>query len=461
MARRFTIAEKVREQALAHCHVSTIGNWVIAIALASAVSAAHASSTAPTPSVNARLYGDGLTATAHGPDAVFHNPAGLFRYRQLSLRLASIDAMVDGASVRGANASGEARESESQIFERLFDRLTTEEETALMARVNPFEIIMPIFALQTFSAANFRTQRVDADGKPVKNREDATGWDLTGGMDTGAIAGLAVGYGPVSVGYSQYLLVRSGIRSRPTDANAVTIADASRAGTLDVDTVDFDEFTDFTWGSAIGRNIGVMVKPLGHQGLTVGVAHLMAGGLKFAKDVPASAKALARHEDSMQELAEEYGIELKRPESREATTNVGVAFAVGGTAKNFWRAGLNLETQDIGGEQVEHPHVVSGEVGLRVPWPAPKDSVFIRFALPQIGGGLTPCHLGLSSMLLIASHRPGESSTWGFDLSLHGGTGGVSYLTFELKGLAEEFVDGTSPTTRYGASVAAGLTLML
>jgi hypothetical protein len=302
-----------------------------------------------------------------------------------------------------------SEESDTKTFtiEDFYDQLYSQKTTSLESTLRFGDIAIPFFGLTGFSRAGATSTFVDSSSRDY--------YDMNVRGDFGVAAGLAVKWGKLALGYSQYRLVRAHVHTEPSEAQIQQIADVA-AGTANESTVPYRDFSEFYYGGAVGHNAGLLYRFFGDDNPSaIGISVLNAGKTKFRHDAPITNKALIKLEESMQQEAKDHDIVMTLPPDIPEMVNTGVTLGWGDEDTGF-RATLSVDESDIGGKHIEHKTAASAEVGVFLP-----DDLALATAAEIIEIKERTYHVGLLGARIFGGTRIKAYESFGGGLSFHFG----------------------------------------
>ena len=396
---------------------------------------------------------EAVTSNASPSTMSYYNPALLGRNDAIQLKLLGVEASADSRSIKDALSSNStSNQSQSQSLEAFYKRInSTSEATSMAINITALDFAVPWFALQTFGSSNLSSSRVS---DPTEDYYDASAR-----LRAGGIFGTGVSFGKFSIGASQYYFSESSIRTTPK----VSVSDAINTDieneTFSNSSAAFKDFTEIKYGHATGRNVGALVHWREDNPSAFGYSILNLGETTMQANSPSVASQVKNEESKMKNLATEYDIELKTPENLPELHNIGLTIGYGGNSKSIVKIAGSVDYHDIRGSYIKNKFTSSIEFGIDVPEDVATKYV-VRFNTKTVSGWNIPMQVGVLKAKVVAGHRPGSYSSYGWETVFHGGTANLSVVLLTLQGNVQETHGNTTPKRKYGLKASIGLTLL-
>ena len=397
---------------------------------------------APTPYSLARS--EALTAAKlPGLEALYYNPAAL-AHSDVNVGVVGVEGAADEVSI---TKSQEVDKEDDQV-EQVFSRVSAGDPVYVDVVSRVLDIALPYFAVNSFYRVLLESQ------SPIMGESDLYQTEMN--VDFGAILGFAVGYKGYSIGYSSYLLRRTGLTMTPSEAQMSTIKTAIDADSFNEETVDFRDFSTVTSGGAQGGNLGLMARPFEGNIFAIGLSVLNMGGTKFEDTLPLENSQYDELEKDLDEAANVYSIDKSLPDDIPEIVNVGLNVGIGGTDEDIAKAELSLDYNDVGGSSIVNKFAASTEFGLSIP-----DILALKTSVQIAKYQEKLIHMGLSSITVQAGARPGSYSSYGGVLGFHFGyEKKVSLIKLNVSYYNNTFATDGDPLVVSGVKAAVGLTLI-
>lgn len=397
------------------------------------------------PNFEDRAVGEARTASARGTAALFYNPAAL---TQSSWHFSLVDVqqtMDDGW--RSASKKYPGSQNGEDGLTTILDALDTGKPFATATDVSVLSVSMPYLATNIFSGLHSQVIKTKSE-----DGDDVLG--LSTGADAGAIAGLGIQIGKLSLGYSRYLLVTSSIEAHASSTYIADTRGKLDSGILTPATVPYRDFVNAAYGQGLGQNVGMLYQPFLDQNPSgIGVSVLNVGQTRFDKKWITSPQ-FKQQEERLQELSDQYEIPLEKPDALPQMVNTGITVGWGGGSSDDVTFLTSFDMDDIGGNTIKHKFAAGSELDLELP-----DSVAKLLTMRYEHKGYK-YQLGLMGTHFAAGIRPGDNAAVNYGLTLHGGLNNVSFLKITLQGFQEVLLDeGGRRLDGIGAELA--LTLLL
>jgi hypothetical protein len=421
------------------------------ISLASSVANASSKYVGLIPSSTSRAKVEAVVSDVSGSDALFYNPAGL-AWQGWSLRLFGLEFGSDTDSQeRISDFQKQTENDESNMIAEAYRKLNAPKPVVIETTARVADLAIPYLSLTSFS-------RITGTSEYLGETRMVDGYEMNLDADFGAAAGASIKIGKLGIGYSQYRLVRSQIRSTPSTTQLNSVIDAAEAEQLAEDTVPFREFTQFSYGGAVGQNLGLLYRFFGGGNPSgIGISVLNMGGTKFTEDLPVTNQELIKYEERFKSQASMYGIDIELPDDIPEMINAGLSLGWS-TKEEAVRLFCSIDENDIGGEHIQHKTAASCEAGLILP-----DKLALALAAEIIRKDQNTYHVGLLGARIFGGRRFDAYESQGVAMNLHLGYKKVISLVridlenFQTKALDEryKFMEMT------GYRAVIGLTLIL
>lgn len=415
--------------------------------LAIAVDALGASQVGLVASTSSWGRAEALTSSARGSDALYYNPA-LQAFNRFSLRLLSIEVATDKNSVNETvekyqNGIDPRKFTVGDFYRRLDSEKPISTET--MARL--LDITVPYLGVSSIADLKVSSRRLP----------DTSAYDMRVSADVGGIAGFALSFKGIAIGYSQYQITRAVVASSPSDDQMSKIRQAVAADELTDQTVPFRDFSSFQYGGARGHNIGFAFRPIGDNPTGLALSVLNMGNARFGENSMIRSKDLHTLETKMRAEAQQYDIALSKPDEIPEMINAGVNVGLE-DPDGYFHLLLAGDYDDIGGHTLDHKLGTSCEAGFELPaklallasWPILKKEKKYQI------------HMGFLGLSVFGGYRPGDYYTRGARIAFHFGYNKIfSIVKLEIEGFELTPVKNNIDTQgMYGLKSILGLTFL-
>ncbi len=406
---------------------------MLAVGLTMRASEMQAQSIGLLPSSSTRAKAEAVVSDVSGSDALFYNPAGL-AWQSWSLRLIGVEMGSDTDSQkRISDFQQQTTSDETSMIAEAYRKLQSPQPVVVETTARLADLAIPYLSFTSFS-------RITGKSEYLGEAKQVDGYDMQLDADFGAAAGASIKIGKLGIGYSQYRLVRSQIRSSPSSAQLNSVIDAAAAEELTEETVAFREFSKFRFGGAFGQNLGLLYRFFGAGNPSgIGLSVLNLGGTKFSEELPVTNKDLLEYEERFRAEADLYGIEMSLPDDIPEMINAGLS--LGWSAQeDAVKIYCSVDENDIGGDRVTHKTAAGCEAGLTLP-----DKLALALAAEIIKKDDQIYHVGLLGARVFGGRRFDAYESQGAALSLHLGYKKVISLVridleaFQTKALDERY----------------------
>jgi len=209
-------------------------------------------------------------------------------------------------------------------------------------------------------------------------------------------------------------------------------------------------------GGARGHNIGILYRFFDDNPSALGVSVLNAGKAKFGEGSLIHSRELKDVEEKAREEAQNYDVELKKPDTIPQIVNAGLTLGIG-DSENIFRATATAEYDDIGGDTLDNKFGASWEIGLELP-----DKLAMMTVWPIYEKDKNVIHMGLLGISAFGGYRAKAYSTKGAKIAFHFGYNRiVSLVKLEVEGFEETPLKKDSEyVAKYGVRGILGLTLI-
>ncbi|MDC0254284.1 hypothetical protein OAK75_05255 [Bacteriovoracales bacterium] len=361
----------------------------------------YAETTAVIPSNFSLNRAETMTAYPYKGSYFWYNPA-LFTYSTLKINLVGGDVILDD---KGKTEIEDRFNQKSIDTLDEFTRVLGQEEATISGgNLEVLKVYLPYIGLTTFAQGI------------VSSAPISGGKSLTSTLRAGATAGLAIGYGGLSIGYSVYLLKQAQIKSTPNSSQLATIKTHYEAGTLTPNNVNLSDYTDVFYGETLGQNVGLHYQFFDNNYSGIGVSVLNLGGAKFGSQKSLIKDVVKDLDKKMEEEATEVGVDLKMPTTIKQMINAGAHLELGQKGEDFLNLSFSVDYQDINGSVIDNKLSFAAEFGLHIP-----DSWAVKFSVPIYEKDGTYYHVGLLNLNLVSGYRVNESYSYGATLGTHWG----------------------------------------
>ena len=271
---------------------------------------------------------------------------------------------------------------------------------------------------------------------PSDNGED---YDLDVKARTGAAAGFAIAFGTLSIGYSQYRIIQTGLHIA-TDKNYVdNVSQQIATGATTYESLPYSDFATLSYGKGIGHNVGMQYHPWGEGSpIGVGVAVLNLGGTKLVADHVTTNSKEPTYDTKIQQFADDHGFVIERPDDIPELINVGISAGAGGESDDIGYVLASLDEHDIK-KRGSSPGLAGGiETGFQLPDKLARlASIQMHFKKSKD----TTYFVGFLGAGLMAGFKGTNERTYGLNVMFHAGTENLSFLKLNVQTYVQDVIN--------------------
>lgn len=364
-------------------------------------------------SLESRAQGEALAASCHGSSCLFYNPAKL-SWERFNLNFYSGSVISDKNSSETGNTISSENIQEDLLNSTLKDYESSKKY--FEADISLLEISVPHFAAQGFTSLS------------IENSPSPATQDIKVDSNLGFIGGFSLSSNRFSIGVSHYRIFKNTLYLSPTE---VQIAEANvNIENEDLDTIPLGDYSTAEQGYAAGYNVALFYAFDDEGASGLGISVLNAGGVSFTDDIEPKASQVNDAEKEINEFLTKYGITKTLPQDIPEIVNAAISVGNNEDVSTFHFI-VSAESQDIGGDYIEHKNVASFRAGIKFP----ADLALATSYLIETDRDKYT-HFGISGFQAFGCYRDNDVVTLGGKMSFHiGYQRRFSILQFDISGM--------------------------
>ena len=354
------------------------------------------------PDIRGRLTAETLTSKAPGHLPLWTNPALLGNVNTINLELAS----VGGEFNKEAETDIEERIDANggyEITDLIDYSIKRPEEARTTFQVGALNFLLPYLSVSAFSSAELFSQE----------KTDSQNFKMGLTSRSGVIAGLAFSFGPLSLGYSYYLMKQGKYSLNPNDSAYTDLKNAADGDGVNADTINFSNFSNFSYGEGYGQNAGAFLSFSKKNDSGIGFSVLNIGDTKFKKDQNKLRGEFSKVGKAANEQADKLGLNINETDIIKEQANVGINLS--SNRKSYLFASLAADYHDVFDKSLKNKLSASAELGFQIQ----KDLSLILSVPVKIDN--TIYWIGLKKLSVYAAAREKDYYSWGWEAVLHVG----------------------------------------